>query len=97
MEIKLNHDDLPTVFLTWDQNKSTLDGDAEIIRQIKKIAEYAIKDGYIAHVINGINFPVTDPLKNKDEFALVLAFLGYTSKQVPVPSLNNDHSEIVIY
>ncbi|AZN69300.1 hypothetical protein DX910_14620 [Acinetobacter haemolyticus] len=97
MDIELKHHDLPAATLSWDQDKGKLAGDDEIIRQITKVAQYAVEDGYIAHVINGVNFPVTEPLKNKDEFALVLAFLGYASKHVPIPTLNIDHSETVIY
>lgn len=101
MAIELKHPELPNVILRWNIETGELTALAEwqheVIAQIKKVAQYAIEDGYIAHVINGVNFPVTDPLKNKDEFALVLNFLGYTSDQVPVPTLKNDHSEIVIY
>lgn len=97
MDIELKHNDLPVVSLAWDQDKGKLAGDDEIIRQITKIAQYAIEDGYIAHVINGVNFPVTEPLKNKDELALVLAFLDFSCEQLPVPVINSDHSEIVIY
>lgn len=97
MDIELKHNDLPVVSLAWDQATGKLAGDGETIRQITKIAQYAIEDGYIAHVINGVNFPVTEPLKNNDQFALVLNFLGFSCEQLPVPVINSDHSEIVIY
>lgn len=97
MDIELKHHDLHAATLSWDQEKGKLAGDDEIIRQITKVAQYAVEDGYIAHVVNGVNFPVTDPLKNKDELALVLAFLDFSCEQLPVPVLSNDHSEIVIY
>jgi hypothetical protein len=97
MDIELKNND-SVVSLAWDQDKGKLAGDDdEIIHQITKVAQYAIEDGYIAHVINGVNFPVTDPLKNKDELALVLAFLDFSCEQLPVPVINSDHSEIVIY
>ena len=86
MEISLKHEDMPeTYLLQWNQTEGTLEGDAEVIRHITLMADWALEDGYVGYPdIIGSTYPVTDPLKKADELALVCASLGYYSPQLPI-------------
>jgi hypothetical protein len=66
--------DEPAGRVVWDEDAGTIEGDEPLATKIRQLAEYALKLGSQSKHPIPSSYPITDPLRVRGEFAVVLAW-----------------------
>ena len=85
----INSNDNSTTVLQWDETTGELLGDAETLKTIYQAVGMCEKWGSIPRFNPPCcpDYPVTQPLRKSDEFALILATLDLYSDDLPLPEI----------
>lgn len=96
-----NFHDKTTTILHWNSTTGELAGDDALLEILNFTIHTSIQQGYCS-VNPTLNYPVKNPLHNPLEMAVVVAFINYHCKEIPMPEfekidpyVRDDHGNII--